>query len=104
MGFVMPVEKAAAGSIAQESQQLARSRKKLQELLKQQEKLCTEAALRKKADDIARSISRNVPGRVALKNKKNMALFDGGENIASESHRITKLAKQIQNSFPKIDK
>lgn len=83
--------------LAPESSKIQKTRAKLKKQLQDIEKLITQEALAKKADEISSWIARHSCGRIALKNK-NIALFDENQNTAKLSKCASSVLHKLQNS------
>jgi len=91
-------EKEKRKAIAEESLKTRRAREKLKRQLEAFEKKVTPQALEKKSIEIHRWIARHASNRVVLKNK-NISLFDGNQNAAKISQRVSNFAKDLKQEI-----
>lgn len=82
-------------NFAEESLKTRKAREKLRKELEEHQKQITPQALEKKVLEIHRWIARHASNRVVLKNK-TISLFDGNQNAAKLSVRISQVAEQLQ--------
>lgn len=82
-------------SLAIESYKTQKTREKLKKYLAKIDEQVTQAALKRKQKEIQRWIARQAPNRIPLK-QKDISLFDGNQNPADHSQRISALYNKLQ--------
>lgn len=82
-------------SIAPESTKTKRAREKLRKQWEKQDQLITPQALADATDKIYKWIAANASHRESI--KKDLRLFDQGQNAAVLSNKVQQLAKKIQS-------
>lgn len=83
---------------AEESLKTKKAREKLRKEIEENQKQITPVALEKKANEIQRWIASHAANRVLLKNK-TISLFDGNQNTAKTSVRISQIAERLQKEL-----
>lgn len=86
--------------LVEESVKTRKVRKKLEEHLAKIDQQVTKQELNRKINEIHCWISRHAPQRVNLK-EKAFSLFDGNQNTAQISQKISQLAIQLKDAIDK---
>ena len=84
--------------LAEESLKTKKTRERLKKRLEALDKKVTEQALESKVLEMHRWLERHSEQRVALQSK-NMSLFDGNQNAATISQKVSVLADQIRKEI-----
>ena len=87
-------------SLAEESYKTKKTREKLRKYLQEIDQNLTPQALKKKSMEIHRWIARHAENRIALKSK-TISLFDGNQNTAKISQKISGLISQLNKNQTK---
>lgn len=91
----LPNNKNKEKQLAEESLKTKKAREKLQRRLIEMDSKITKEALKQKAVEIHRWISRHADKRISF-NQKEISLFDENQNAASISLKVAKLAEKLQ--------